>query len=1118
MATKDIGTLRTRLSWEDDGNKAGMEGLKRDLKGLRSEMNLARSGGKDYTNSLKGMREQSNILTRQFKTQETQVKELRKRHKELTDAGKEDTVAAKNLESQINNTTAQMNRTEGQLKSLNDEIRRMESPWTKIGETMTKTGDTMQKVGRGMTSFGKEYSMKVTAPIVAGGVAAFKASMDFESAFAGVEKTFSGTTDQLADLRVGIREMAKEIPASTTEISAVAEAAGQLGVEAENVEEFTRTMIDLGEATNMTAEVAATEFARFANIVGMSQDDFDRLGSSTVALGNTMATTESEISSLSLRLAAQGSQVGMSESQILALAASMSSLGIEAESGGTSMTAVLKKIDSAVGESGKELEGFAKAAGVSSKEFAKQWESDPIKALDTFIKGLAESGEEGENLSAILADLGIKGIRESDTMLRLAGASDILAGAVNTSSKAWEENTALTEEAETRYATTESQLKIMWNRIKDVAITLGDALVPAVMEALDAAGPFIEKIEEGAQAFADMDEEQQQSILKMIALVAAIGPASVALGGMTTAIGGVLKVGGGLSTMLGKAGGAGLLGKVGGLGMAGPVGLAVGGVAALSVVMYNAMKDGEKLHDVNYELINSVNDEITAIDELTQRFESLHDKNSLTSDEMLRYMDIISELADAEGEKAIKKLSDEQQKLLEKSGLTNEEMAEFLELNNKIVEESPNATSAISDQGNAFVDNLDVLKELNAEKIESLLIDAQRELEKALENENQLFQDQIDLENEIKEIQADINKAQAERLELAEKLNEEEIKQEEINNKLRDLKEEAKTLEGEELALAQEKYLELEDQKLKQDEIVNALKQEKGWLDESYDQLNKNYDAKNDNLATTRDELAEVNKMIDDYEVLILKQAGLNTEKGRGLDVIDEELSKLDTQKKDLDELHKKGLIVTGDYEEQNQKLSTQRQRLLDAQEELEEVNRLAGETVYDKEVKLKTSPSMDAFNRDLSSPLTRFINLRTRGAMPIAANADGTDFHPGGLSWLGEEGPELIRKGSNWAMADFGLYDLPRGYQVFTNDESKRIMGAMNRLPAYASGISPSGEANRVVNQLNNQSMESSQPVVIEVHVTSEMDSKAVGKGVATVVTDIQNRNDFRRRRKPHA
>src|SRR5690606_16434041 len=153
---------------------------------------------------------------------------------------------------------------------------------------------------------------------------------------------------------------------------------------------------------------------------------------------------------------------------------------------------------------------------------------------------------------------------------------------------------------------------------KDVGIELGQVLIPAFMDAIDAAEPFIRKIEEGAKAFSDMSREEQETILKMIGLVAAVGLASIALGGLTSGIGGVLKAGGKLSELLGKSGsgkggGAGLLGSIGLMGSkAGPVGLAVVGLGGLAYWLYSSAENAEKLHDVNYDLIDSINEEITS--------------------------------------------------------------------------------------------------------------------------------------------------------------------------------------------------------------------------------------------------------------------------------------------------------------------------------------------------------------------------------------------------------------------------------------------------------------------------------------------------------------------------
>lgn len=221
----------------------------------------------------------------------------------------------------------------------------------------------------------------VSAALSAAGGYAIKTGIDFESAFAGVKKTVDATDAELEEFREGIRDMAKEMPQSASQIAEVAEAAGQLGIQNKNLLSFTEVMSNLGVATNMSATEAATSLARLANITQMPQENFDRLGSTIVALGNNLATTESEITEMGLRLAGAGKQVGMSENQILGLAGALSSVGIEADAGGSSVSTVMTKIQLAVEKGGESLSKFADVAGMSSAEFKEAFEKMPRKPL-----------------------------------------------------------------------------------------------------------------------------------------------------------------------------------------------------------------------------------------------------------------------------------------------------------------------------------------------------------------------------------------------------------------------------------------------------------------------------------------------------------------------------------------------------------------------------------------------------------------------------------------------------------------------------------------------------------------------------------------------------------------
>lgn len=596
--------LKTYMRGIDSSLKAvekSISGQGSKIKGLRAVYNETGQALKGYQSLLVQQSQKYNALKSEIEDFST-----------ATAAQKDALIGA---HTAMMDTAAKVSELQGRLQGLATEM----SVFTRMGSAMTNFGNTLQSVGGKMTGLGNTMTVGVTAPIVAGVGAVVKSAMSWESAFAGVKKTNDEVVDSngnvvysYADLESGLRGLTAQLPASHEEIAGVAEAAGQLGIKSQDVVSFTKTMIDMGESTNLSAEDAASAIAKIANITGLTSDEYQRFGSSVVALGNNFATTESDIVSMANRLAASGTLAGLTNQEILGLATAMSSVGIEAEAGGTAMTQTLAAIESAVAAGGEDLQKFATVAGESAQEFADKWKNHPIEAIQDFIRGLGKLDEKGESATMVLDDMQLSGVRQSNMLKSLALAADTMTGAVDLSNRAWSENTALTNEASTRYETTESKLRMLKNQVVDMAIDFGGPFVDALKNGLEASKPLIQTLSDMAKKFNELSPAQQQHIMKWLAISAAAGPALSILGKLTTGLGSMFKVFGSVNSGIGKLVGklapmaSGLTGvgsaAVGATGAASnfggavgllsnPLGLVVGGAAALAgglVVLANA--------------------------------------------------------------------------------------------------------------------------------------------------------------------------------------------------------------------------------------------------------------------------------------------------------------------------------------------------------------------------------------------------------------------------------------------------------------------------------------------------------------------------------------------------
>ena len=544
----NVGRLKTYLKGVDNSLKAmenNFKGAGNNVSNLKGLLSQTGSALNSYQKVLSSQSERYNQLKASIGDVSTATAEQKQK---LVEAS-----------ASMTATAAKVAELQNRYDQLAKSMRRAyidDSAFTKFGKSAQEVGEKFSKVGKEISGFGSALTKGVTAPIVAGAGLVVKAAIDYESAFAGVKKTVDETaTVSYKNLSDGIRQMAKELPASAVEIANVAEVAGQLGIKAEDILKFSRTMIDMGESTNLSAEEAATAIAKVANIMGLSSDDYSRFGASVVDLGNNFATTEKDIVMMANRLAAGGKLAGLTAPEILGLATAMSSVGIEAEAGGTAMTQTLTAIGNAVSlttkDSADDLALIAKVAGTTSEEFQQAWKEKPAEALQSFIKGLNTAREKGANMDAILMKLGMTGVRQGNMLKSLALSSDKMSAAVQRSNQAWKENTALTNEANKRYETTESQLKMFRNQITDLAIEFGGPLIKALRSGLDAVKPWLNNLADLAKKFSSLSTEQQQNIIKWGLMAAALGPALKLLGGGISVIGGFVKAIGGLSKGIG---------------------------------------------------------------------------------------------------------------------------------------------------------------------------------------------------------------------------------------------------------------------------------------------------------------------------------------------------------------------------------------------------------------------------------------------------------------------------------------------------------------------------------------------------------------------------------------
>ena len=495
------------------------------------------------------------------------------------------------------------------VKDLENESARLGSEMEGLKQKQVEVQEAAEKMGNSGTQAIQAYQQALVASGIQDALKAIfeelqacaEASVEFESALTGVDKTTNMSTTELSEMAKAVKDLALEIPVTTDEMLAIGEVAGQLGIAKGNLLDFSETMSMLSTATTMAADEGATMLAQFANITQMDQSMYDELASSIVALGNSYATTEQKITEMSQGIAASASLAGMSEADMLGLSAAVSSLGIESQMGSTAVSKLISMLMTAV-ETGDGLEDLAHVAGMSADQFADAWGNNAVGALESFVVGLSDTDRLGKSAIVTLTDLGITETRMQRTILSLSNSGDLLTRTIGTANKAWDENIALSEEAAKRYATTASQQVLMENSFNNLRIAIGDNYTPILRDLYAV----------GADVLSGMTEFVEANPALVKAVTAAVGVIGLATAGVTAYVA-TVKVANAVTGLF-----AGTLGA----GVVGPIAAVTAGVAALAGIVAAASEAVDEEAKAVREMTEASREDYYQLQDLRSEYEA----------------------------------------------------------------------------------------------------------------------------------------------------------------------------------------------------------------------------------------------------------------------------------------------------------------------------------------------------------------------------------------------------------------------------------------------------------------------------------------------------------------
>lgn len=332
-------------------------------------------------------------------------------------------------------------------------------------------------------------------------------AIEFESAMADVAKVSDFSPPDLARFGQDLRRLAtSEIPLAVTELAALAENAAASGVGDSELLDFSRGTAKAALAWGVSGAQAGEDLAKIREALRLSTSETMIYADAINHLSDKTASTAPDLTNFARRVASQGEFFGFTKEQSLAFGSAMISAGAETEVAATSFRNMGRALTQG-GSATKSLRDAYKALGMDSVKVAKAMQEDAVGTTMEVVKRLGQLPEHMQ--AAVMGELFGD---EARALAPLLSNVELLERTLGYVSDETQYAGSVQAEFARRAATTEFSLQRLKNQVDDVAMSLGNALLPAINSAAAAIGPWL-------QVMSDWISANPQVVQAIVALV-----------------------------------------------------------------------------------------------------------------------------------------------------------------------------------------------------------------------------------------------------------------------------------------------------------------------------------------------------------------------------------------------------------------------------------------------------------------------------------------------------------------------------------------------------------------------------------------------------------------------